>query len=158
SITCLACLNQPAWTAFPIYKRARSGQADKPHLRVGRLTKQYPTQAHPAASALSFQLQPGTILALLGPNRPGNTTTSSMLAGLVLAADGRVEVLGRDVVKQRMQAVQHLGALLEGARNPYWRLSAWENLLYLGRLRLVPRQVLRQRAEALLKVMGLEAE
>jgi ABC-2 type transport system ATP-binding protein len=47
-----------------------------------------------------------------------------------------------------------IGAVLEGARNVYWRLTAWQNLLYFGRLKGQTRQ-LDKRAELLLKELDL---
>jgi ABC-2 type transport system ATP-binding protein len=129
-----------------------------PYLLVDRLTKQYPGQASAAVSNLSFQLAPGTILGFLGPNGAGKTTTIKMIAGLVLPTSGRVEILGHDVGRERRAAVHHVGAVLEGARNLYWRLSAWDNLLYFGSIRLVPDPVLRERAADLLQLLGLEKD
>lgn len=126
-----------------------------PYLAVQGLCKQYPKQAHPAVDDLSFTLESGRLLALLGPNGAGKTTTIKMIAGLVLPSSGEVRVLGQDVVQQRQAAVRHIGAVLEGARNLYWRLSAWENLLYFGAVRLVPPTVLRQQAQELLHLVGL---
>ena len=95
------------------------------------------------------------MLALLGPNGAGKTTTVKMIAGLVTPTSGDVTIGGCSVVSQRQQAVSHIGAVLEGARNLYWRLSAWENLLYFGSIRLVPRRQLGQRAEELLSLFEL---
>ncbi len=55
-----------------------------------------------------------------------------MLTGLVTPTSGTARVGGYDIGKQRSQAVQRIGAVLEGSRNVYWSLSAWQNLLYFG--------------------------
>ena len=62
---------------------------------------------------------------------------------------------GYDVVRQRGRAVAQIGAVLEGSRNVYWRLSAWENLLYFGRLRGRSGAELKARAEWLLRHLDL---
>jgi ABC-2 type transport system ATP-binding protein len=51
--------------------------------------------------------------------------------------------------------VQQIGAVLEGARNVYWSLSAWQNLLYFGRLKGLRRQEIVPRAEFLLRSLDL---
>ena len=45
--------------------------------------------------------------------------------------------------------------MLEGTRNVYWRMSAWENILYFGRLKGVHGKALKQRAETLIHELDL---
>lgn len=120
-----------------------------------QVTKVYPRATQPAVSALSFQVRAGEIVSLLGPNGAGKTTTVKMVAGLVLPDEGTVQVMGHDMVRERTRGARHIGAVLEGARNLYWRLSARDNLLYFGNLRLVPRRVLNERIKSLLELLGL---
>lgn len=105
--------------------------------------------AKPAVNKISFTLDSGEILALLGPNGAGKTTTIKMLLGLVTPSDGQATVQGYDtaVPWQRQRAMPHVGAVLEGARNIYWRLSPTANLHYFGTLRGVPKQELAQRID-----------
>jgi ABC-2 type transport system ATP-binding protein len=128
---------------------------NQPFLSVSKLQKTYPGADKPAVTDVSFDIHCGEIMALLGPNGAGKTTTVKMAAGLVLPTYGQIRIMGADVVRQRQQAVRHIGAVLEGARNLYWRLSARENLLYFGRLRGVSRRKLEQRINGLLEVLDL---
>jgi ABC-2 type transport system ATP-binding protein len=125
---------------------------------VKTLTKVYPGAAKAAVSDLDLTLYPGEIVALLGPNGAGKTTAVKMIAGLVLPTSGSVHVMGHDMVRARTAGVRHIGAVLEGARNLYWRLSAEENLRYFGTLRLTPRRELTRRIDELLSLFGLEAQ
>lgn len=50
---------------------------------------------------------------------------------------------------------RQIGAVLEGSRNVYWSLSAWQNLLYFGRLKGLRGREIRPRAERLLRELGL---
>lgn len=129
-----------------------------PVVEVKEITKVYPGAAKAAVSALNLTLHPGEIVALLGPNGAGKTTAVKMIAGLVLPTSGSVCVMGHDVVRARTTSVRHIGAVLEGARNLYWRLSAEENLRYFGALRLTPRRQLAGRIDELLSLFGLEAQ
>lgn len=126
-------------------------------VQVKELNKTYEAATHSAVDNISFSIPEGSILALLGPNGAGKTTTVKMIAGLVLPTAGEVTIWGCNVVSQRAQAVAQIGAVLEGARNLYWRLSAWENLIYFGSIRLVPRNHLVHRAEELLTLFELSA-
>jgi ABC-2 type transport system ATP-binding protein len=129
-----------------------------PVVEVKEITKVYPGADKAAVSALNLTLHPGEIVALLGPNGAGKTTAVKMIAGLVLPTAGSVCVMGHDVVRARTASVRHIGAVLEGARNLYWRLSAEENLRYFGALRLTPRRQLAGRIDELLSLFGLEAQ
>ena len=124
-------------------------------VELNDVTKLYPGAAKTAVSQLSLSLSAGEILALLGPNGAGKTTAVKMIAGLVLPTSGTIRVAGYDMVAERIKGVRHIGAVLEGARNLYWRLSAVENLRYFGSLRLVPRRQLSQRIDELLALFGL---
>ena len=109
-----------------------SGQ---PAISVKNLVKSYNPERPNAVDGISFEIASGTIFGLLGPNGAGKTTTIKMILGLVLPTSGSVMLAGYDVSKDRNKALRHAGAILEGSRNVYWRLSARANLEYFGALR-----------------------
>src|ERR1051325_11977144 len=45
---------------------------------------------------VSFEVPSGEIVAILGPSGSGKTTLLNLAAGLAVADEGRVEVMGRD--------------------------------------------------------------
>ena len=108
-----------------------------------------------AVDNLTLSLPVGQVFGLLGPNGAGKTTTIKMLCGLVTPTSGRVLIGGVDVARERSLAVQQIGAVLEGARNVYWSLSAWQNLLYFGHLKGLRRKEIVPRAEFLLRSLDL---
>lgn len=109
-----------------------------------------------AVQDLSFSIRSGEVFALLGPNGAGKTTTIRMISGLLIPTSGTIAVAGHDVVTRRNEALRKLGVVLEGTRNVYWRLTAWENMEYFGTLRGVEDlRVLRANAERWLKFFGL---
>jgi NitT/TauT family transport system ATP-binding protein len=58
--------------------------------------------SHPAMVAIdsiSFDLQPGTLVSLLGPSGCGKTTFLRIVAGLIRATGGAVEINGRAVTE-----------------------------------------------------------
>ncbi|MCH7800355.1 MAG: ABC transporter ATP-binding protein, partial [Chloroflexi bacterium] len=88
-----------------------------------------------AVDRVSMQVRPGEVLGFLGQNGAGKTTTIKMICGLMTPTSGEVIVNGFDVFRQRNQAMRQIGVALEGTRNVYWRLSAWQNIMYFGRLK-----------------------
>jgi ABC-2 type transport system ATP-binding protein len=108
-----------------------------------------------AVDNLSLTVPKGQVLAFLGPNGAGKTTTIKMICNLIIPTSGTVYLNGLNVAKNRSQAMQQIGVVLEGTRNIYWRLPAWENLMYFGHLKGVSGKLLRQRAEQLLRDFDL---
>lgn len=125
---------------------------DNPLLQAQGLRKRFGTLE--AVRGVSLELRPGKVLAFLGKNGAGKTTTVKMLAGLLLPDGGRVHLLGKDPF-QDPWALRHLGAVLEGNRNVYWRLSPLENLVYFGVARGLRLGAARKRALALLQEYDL---
>ena len=62
-----------------------------------------------------------------------------MMAGLIQADGGEVRIAGLDPQHDR-RALASVGAVLEGNRNVYWRLTPEENLSYFGMLRGLSRR------------------
>ena len=62
-----------------------------------------------ALDGVSFGIEPGEFFGLLGPNGAGKTTLISILAGLTRASQGRVRVMGHDVVADYQAARRALG-------------------------------------------------
>ena len=78
---------------------------------------------YPALRDISFNVEGGACLALLGRNGAGKTTLLRILAGLSKAAKGRVAILGKDARAEDTR--QHIGILGHGI-GVYEELSAYE--------------------------------
>jgi ABC-2 type transport system ATP-binding protein len=68
-----------------------------------------PKGALRALDGVSFDIAQGEFFGLLGPNGAGKTTLISILAGLARATEGRVTVMGHDVVDDFAAARHALG-------------------------------------------------
>jgi ABC-2 type transport system ATP-binding protein len=64
-----------------------------------------------ALNGVSFDIPCGEFFGLLGPNGAGKTTLISVLAGLARATEGRVRVMGHDVVDDYAAARKALGVV-----------------------------------------------
>ncbi|MBW4466968.1 MAG: ABC transporter ATP-binding protein [Pegethrix bostrychoides GSE-TBD4-15B] len=121
-------------------------------LEAQNLQKTYRSrrQVFTAVADVSLKLAAGEVLAFLGPNGAGKTTTIKMIAGLILPDSGWVMVAGRNP-HQDVRALRAIGAVLEGNRNLYWRLTPIENLEYFGVLRGLSRRVAQQHSRDLIE-------
>ncbi|WP_049560526.1 ABC transporter ATP-binding protein [Nonomuraea sp. SBT364] len=124
-------------------------------IEIDALTKVYGQAQAPAVDEVSLRVPAGSVFGFLGPNGAGKTTTIKMLAGLLTPTSGEVRLGGFDVARQRPAAMAQFGAVLEGSRNVYWSLSAWQNLMYFGRLKGLRKARVAERARDLLTGLGL---
>ncbi len=115
-----------------------------------RKTYRSRSQVFTAVADVSLKLAAGEVLAFLGPNGAGKTTTIKMIAGLILPDSGQVTVAGRNP-HQDVRALRTIGAVLEGNRNLYWRLTPTENLEYFGVLRGLTRRVAQRHSRDLIE-------
>jgi ABC-2 type transport system ATP-binding protein len=121
-------------------------------ITVGELTKHYGDVR--AVDHISFDVKEGEIFGFLGPNGAGKTTTIRILTGLIKPDEGKAFVAGYDVLKNPIEAKQHIGVVPE-VSNAYVDLTAWENLALIGKLYGVQPRKLKENATKLLKEFGL---
>lgn len=135
------------------------GIGDRPaSIELEHLSKLYKGPKRTTITAvedLTLSVEKGQVFGVLGANGAGKTTIIKMICGLVTPTTGHILLNGYDVKAQRGQAAGQIGAVLEGTRNVYWRLSAWNNLMYFGRLKGGRGRKLLERAEQLLKELDL---
>ncbi|PSL01650.1 ABC-2 type transport system ATP-binding protein [Haloactinopolyspora alba] len=136
---------------------ASAGTAPGAAIELSGLGKAYGRGEHAFAAVRETTLSVpwGQVIGLLGPNGAGKTTTIKMICGLITPSTGSITLGGYDVARQRSHAVRQIGAVLEGSRNVYWPMSAWENLMYFGRLKGLRGSEVRPRARRLLTDLGL---
>lgn len=106
-------------------------------IAVTNLTKRYSRRGHEpveAVDGISFEVSQGSIVGLLGPNGAGKTTTIKSILGLVEPTEGTVRINGVDASDNPSKVYRMVSAVLEGARNTYWRLTVEENLEFFASL------------------------
>ncbi|MCI2040748.1 MAG: ATP-binding cassette domain-containing protein, partial [Clostridium luticellarii] len=87
-----------------------------------------------AVDSLSFSVNEGEIVGLLGENGAGKTTTLRMISTMLKPTGGTIEVNGYDVIEDPSKVRGEIGILFGGEVGIYDRLSARENIEYFGRL------------------------
>jgi branched-chain amino acid transport system ATP-binding protein len=79
---------------------------------------------------VSFALQPGSVLALLGRNGAGKTTCISTIIGFLKPQDGEIRLFGEQIAGLGPERISHLGiGLVPQGRRIFPSLTVRENLL-----------------------------
>lgn len=82
-----------------------------------------------AIQNVSFEVEEGEIIALLGANGAGKTTILHTITGLVPAKSGSVEFMGQDLRKTPAHKIVSMGvAHVPEGRRIFAQLSVYENL------------------------------
>ena len=82
-----------------------------------------------AVFGVSFAVERGTVLALLGANGAGKTTIARVVTGLVPVSAGNVALDGRDITKMKAWRIATLGVMhAPEGRSVFGSLTVEENL------------------------------
>ncbi len=108
---------------------------------------------HRAAGPLSFSIEQGEIVGLLGLNGAGKTTTLRALAGIIRPTRGRLFVAGHDVVHDPVAAKRELAYIPDDPKL-FDALTVWEHLQFIAAAYRVAD--FNARGEALLRQFELE--
>ena len=114
-----------------------------------------PRKRKTAVDNITMRIKRGEIFGVVGHNGSGKSTLIRILSTLLTHDEGNVRVFGYDPTKQTYE-VQRLINRVSVDAAFFKKLSANENLLYAARLYGVDDKSALQRAEEILKVLGLE--
>ena len=82
-----------------------------------------------ALKGISFEVEQGQIVTLIGANGAGKSTTLRTISGLVPPKDGRIYFEGRDITDLNTQKIVETGiAMVPEGRRVFANLSVLENL------------------------------
>ncbi|MDD7795157.1 ABC transporter ATP-binding protein [Clostridium sp. 'White wine YQ'] len=101
-------------------------------LKVDNLSKIF--KEIKAVDELSFTVEEGEIVGLLGENGAGKTTTLRMISTMLKPSSGTINVNNYDVIKNSSDVRKEIGILFGGEVGIYDRLTARENIEYFARL------------------------
>jgi ABC-2 type transport system ATP-binding protein len=112
-----------------------------------------------AVDEIDLQVEEGTFYGFLGPNGAGKSTTIKMLTGLLAPTQGKIHLLGKNMLNAResLEIKSKMGVVPEDLAL-FDNLTAREHLTFIGRMYLLPRETIRRRIEELLPLLGLENE
>jgi len=132
---------------FKTYERASSGF-------LASFRRHYYTKT--ALSRVSFSIERGQIVALLGRNGSGKSTLIKILTGILYPDSGRVNVLGFDPWRERLKLAWKIGVVLGAHGQLYWNLPAYDTFEYMRRIYKVPKKEFDERLEYFIDALDLK--
>ncbi|MBO2519985.1 MULTISPECIES: energy-coupling factor ABC transporter ATP-binding protein [Limnochorda] len=134
-------------------------------IEVENLRYRYPRQERLALDGITFTVEPGEFIGVIGPNLAGKSTLCQALVGLVPhfykgAIGGQVRVAGLDVHRSTVAEVSRRAGLV--FQNPFTQISGakltvYEEVAFGLEHAGVPREEMRRRIDEALRLLGLEA-
>ena len=106
-----------------------------------------------ASDHISFEVEKGSLTALLGPSGGGKTTILRLLAGLERADQGRIYVGGR-VVNDIPPADRGIGFVFQNYAL-FRYMSVYDNIAFGLKVKKLPARQIRQRVGELIELTGL---
>ena len=100
-------------------------------IEINNLSKQYNRTS--AVKNISFKINKGKIIGLLGPNGCGKSTTIGMMLGLIKPTSGSVLINGKNIENNRTSLLEKINFISPYIELPK-KLTIEENLKVYGRL------------------------
>lgn len=110
-----------------------------------------------AVKDISFTINYGEVLALLGSNGAGKTTTLNMIAGFLLPSSGDILIDGKLNHRQHNREIKNKIGYLTNNMRLYEKFSIRECLEFLGKLRGIDKSVVKNRIEELEALFDLNS-
>jgi ABC-2 type transport system ATP-binding protein len=122
-------------------------------ITISNLVKRYGDKL--ALDHLDLHVGKGVVFGLLGPNGAGKTTLVSVLNGLTDFDEGKVEIFGLDMPRERA-AIRRRSAFIPQSLALYENLSVIENLRFFGGIQEIAAGDLKRNIDYAVSVNRLE--
>lgn len=127
-------------------------------LEVKNLVKEFKEKkgVKKAVDNVSFNLEKGEIVGLLGENGAGKTTTMRMISTMLTPTSGTINVNNFDVINNAAEVRRNIGILFGGEVGIYDRLTARENIRYFAELNDVKKEEIEGRINELVEDLDMK--
>ncbi len=127
-------------------------------IRLSHVSKTFDNGQSYAVKDLSFQLDEGETLVLLGSSGCGKTTTLKMINRLIEASSGVIEVNGKDIKDQEPVDLRRQIGYIFQEIGLFPHMTIEQNVELVPRLLGWPPDKQRRRSQELLELVGLPPE
>jgi ABC-2 type transport system ATP-binding protein len=124
-------------------------------LALAKVGKTWPGAGQPVLDAVGLDVHAGECVAVTGRNGAGKTTLLRIAGGLLTPDAGSVDILGRNLERDRTWCQRRLGFLSAGNSGLYGRLTLEQHLDFWSRLAMLPRRERRPAMAAMVERFAL---
>ena len=127
----------------------------KPVIHIEQLCRHFGSFV--AVDHLSFSIEKGSVIGLLGANGAGKTTAIRIMTGLLRPTSGSIEIAGIDVLRHPRELRRRIGYVSQKF-SLYGDLTAFENLEFYAAVYGLLRGQVKQRLDAILDQFPLGSD
>ncbi len=109
----------------------------------------------PVLREVSFRIETGEAVGLIGANGAGKSTVMKLLLGL-LSGEGKILIDGTEVKKENLKEIRRkLGFVLQNSDNQMFMPTVYEDMMFAPLNYMLTREEAEARVDAVLKELGL---
>ncbi len=123
-------------------------------LKINQLTGGY-SKKRPTIKELNLEVSEGEIVALIGLNGAGKSTTIKHILGLMQPESGNILIYGKSIVDD-LTAYRSAYAYIPETPIYYKELTLWEHLELTAMVYNIPRPIFEERSRFLMKRYNME--
>lgn len=110
---------------------------------------------HEALKGITFSIDSGEFVGLIGANGAGKTTLLKILSGLIPPTSGEASVLGFTPFDRKLEYRKQISLVMGQKAQLWWDLPALEAFDLLRALYQIPRDVYKKRVDELTELLGV---
>jgi ABC-2 type transport system ATP-binding protein len=113
-------------------------------------------QEHKALDEVSFSIESGSFVGLIGANGAGKTTLLKILSGLIPPTSGTAQVLGEDPFKRSLTFRKSISLVMGQKAQLWWDLPALDAFDLIRAIYEIPERTYRERLEMLAGLLDVK--
>ncbi|MEW6055695.1 MAG: ATP-binding cassette domain-containing protein [Bdellovibrionota bacterium] len=113
-------------------------------------------KTHEALKGISFSIESGSFIGLIGANGAGKTTLLKILSGLIPATSGQARVLGQDPFQRTLGFRQKIALVMGQKAQLWWDLPATDAFDLLRAIYQIPDALYKERLHALSELLDVK--
>lgn len=111
---------------------------------------------HEALKDVSFSVEPGSFVGLIGANGAGKTTLLKILSGLIPPSSGEARVMGHEPFRRTMDFRRSIALVMGQKAQLWWDLPAADAFDLLRAIYDIPMPTYRERLNALAELLDVK--